>query len=159
MRSGGCWRTNQFGTRAHAAMLAFRNMIEELAEAVRTLPLNEALKFIEERTGYRRMLEQENSPEAAGAAGESERIDERRGGSGGARRDGDRISGSCGAGGRCGLGGRNGAGHADDDPQRQGAGVSGRVSRRHGRGPVSAQPVAATARRRWKRSGGSATSG
>ena len=55
---------NQFGTRAHAAMLAFRHMIEDLAEAVQTKPLNEALAFIEERTGYRRMLEQENTPEA-----------------------------------------------------------------------------------------------
>src|SRR6185437_11728964 len=50
--------------RAHAAVLAFRNLIEELAEAVRTLPLNEALKLIEERTGYRRVLEQEDSEEA-----------------------------------------------------------------------------------------------
>jgi DNA helicase-2/ATP-dependent DNA helicase PcrA len=55
---------NQFGTRAHAAMVAFRNMIDELAEAARTKPLNEALAFIEERTGYRKMLEQENTPEA-----------------------------------------------------------------------------------------------
>ena len=55
---------NQFGTRAHAAMLAFRNMMLDLADAVQTLPLNEALAFIEERTGYRRMLEQENTPEA-----------------------------------------------------------------------------------------------
>jgi DNA helicase-2/ATP-dependent DNA helicase PcrA len=45
-------------------MAAFRNMIEDLAETVRTKPLNEALAFIEERTGYRRMLEQENTPEA-----------------------------------------------------------------------------------------------
>jgi DNA helicase II / ATP-dependent DNA helicase PcrA len=55
---------NQFGTRAHAAMSAFRNMIEELAEAVESMPLNEALAFIEERTGYRKMLEQENTPES-----------------------------------------------------------------------------------------------
>jgi DNA helicase-2/ATP-dependent DNA helicase PcrA len=55
---------NQFGTRAHAAMQAFRNMIAELTEAVETKPLNEALQFIEERTGYRRMLEQENTPES-----------------------------------------------------------------------------------------------
>jgi DNA helicase-2/ATP-dependent DNA helicase PcrA len=55
---------NQFGTRAHAAMAAFRTMILELAESVRTKPLNEALAFIEDRTGYRKMLEQENSPEA-----------------------------------------------------------------------------------------------
>jgi DNA helicase II / ATP-dependent DNA helicase PcrA len=55
---------NRFGTRAHAAVAAFRNMVEELAEDVRAKPLNEALKFIEDRTGYRRMLEQENTPEA-----------------------------------------------------------------------------------------------
>jgi DNA helicase-2/ATP-dependent DNA helicase PcrA len=55
---------NQFGTRAHAAMAAFRNMIDELAEAARTKPLNETLAFIEDRTGYRKMLEQENTPEA-----------------------------------------------------------------------------------------------
>jgi len=56
--------TNQFGTRAHAAMAAFRNMILDLADEVQTKPLNEALAFIEERTGYRRMLEQDTSPEA-----------------------------------------------------------------------------------------------
>jgi DNA helicase II / ATP-dependent DNA helicase PcrA len=55
---------NQFGTRAHSSMAVFRNMIEEIAEVVAAKPLNEALAFIEERTGYRKMLEQENSPEA-----------------------------------------------------------------------------------------------
>jgi DNA helicase-2/ATP-dependent DNA helicase PcrA len=56
--------TNQFGTRAHSAMAAFKNLIEDLAETVRAKPLNEALAFIEDRTGYRKMLEQENTPEA-----------------------------------------------------------------------------------------------
>ena len=55
---------NAFGTRAHSAVAVFRNIIEDLAEAVRTQPLNEALKIIEDRTGYRKMLEQENTPEA-----------------------------------------------------------------------------------------------
>jgi DNA helicase II / ATP-dependent DNA helicase PcrA len=55
---------NQFSTRAHAAMAVFRTLIEYLAESVRTEPLNEALAFIEDRTGYRQMLEQENTPEA-----------------------------------------------------------------------------------------------
>ena len=55
---------NEFGTRAHAAMAAFRNMMEELAEAVAAKPLNDALAFIEDRTGYRKMLEQENTPES-----------------------------------------------------------------------------------------------
>ncbi len=57
---------NQFGTRAHSALAAFRNLIEDLQVAVSTLPLNEAIKVIEERTGYRKMLEQENTPEAEG---------------------------------------------------------------------------------------------
>ena len=79
---------NQFGTRAHSAMAAFRNMMRgTCAKRSQTKPLNEALAFIEERTGYRQMLEQENTPEVAGAHRESERIDERRGRSGGARRD------------------------------------------------------------------------
>jgi DNA helicase-2/ATP-dependent DNA helicase PcrA len=55
---------NVFGTRAHAALAAFRDIILELSDAVEKLPLNEALKFIEDRTGYRRMLEQENTPES-----------------------------------------------------------------------------------------------
>jgi DNA helicase-2/ATP-dependent DNA helicase PcrA len=55
---------NVLPTRAHAALAAFGNLIDELGEAVRTLPLNEAIEFIEERTGYRKMLEQENTPES-----------------------------------------------------------------------------------------------
>lgn len=55
---------NQFGTRAHSAVAAFRSMVEELARAVKTGPLHEALAFIEERTGYRKTLEQENSVES-----------------------------------------------------------------------------------------------
>lgn len=54
----------QLGTRAHSAVNAFRLQVEDLANAVRTLPLHEALTFIEERTGYRAMLEQDNTPEA-----------------------------------------------------------------------------------------------
>ena len=55
---------NEFGTRAHSAVFAFRNLVDELREAVENRPLHDAMAFIEERTGYRRMLEQENSPEA-----------------------------------------------------------------------------------------------
>lgn len=55
---------NRFGTRAHAAMNAFRNVIADLADAVNTQPLHAALSFIEERTGYRAMLEQDNTPES-----------------------------------------------------------------------------------------------
>jgi DNA helicase-2/ATP-dependent DNA helicase PcrA len=55
---------NMFATRAHAALAAFHNLIEELAEAAARLPLNETIKLIEERTGYRKMLELENTPES-----------------------------------------------------------------------------------------------
>ncbi len=55
---------NQFGTRAHSAINAFRLLVEDLTAAVQTKPLHEALAYIEERTGYRAMLEQDNTPES-----------------------------------------------------------------------------------------------
>jgi DNA helicase-2/ATP-dependent DNA helicase PcrA len=55
---------NQFGTRAHSAIHSFRLLVEDLADAVRSEPLHQSLSFIEQRTGYRAMLEQEGSPEA-----------------------------------------------------------------------------------------------
>ena len=55
---------NQFGTRAHAAINAFRNLVLDLVDSVTELPLHQALSFIEERTGYRAMLEQDNTPES-----------------------------------------------------------------------------------------------
>jgi DNA helicase-2/ATP-dependent DNA helicase PcrA len=57
---------HQFPTRAHAALDAFRKLIQELAEALPALPLHDGLRFVEDRTGYRKMLEQENSIEAEG---------------------------------------------------------------------------------------------
>ena len=57
---------NQFATRAHAALDAFRRLMQELAEALAALPLHDGLRFVEERTGYRKMLEQENTPETEG---------------------------------------------------------------------------------------------
>jgi DNA helicase II / ATP-dependent DNA helicase PcrA len=56
----------EFGTRAHSAINVFRLMVEELANIVQSKPLHEALAFIEERTGYRKMLEQDNTPESIG---------------------------------------------------------------------------------------------
>src|SRR5215467_1923734 len=57
---------NQFATRAHAALAAFHRLMEELAEGLAALPLHDGLRFVEERTGYRKMLEQENTPESEG---------------------------------------------------------------------------------------------
>ncbi|MDQ6699434.1 MAG: UvrD-helicase domain-containing protein [Acidobacteriota bacterium] len=56
----------QLGSRAHSALLAFRGLVQDLTLAVAGTPLNAALQFIEERTGYRKMLEQENTPESQG---------------------------------------------------------------------------------------------
>src|SRR5579864_4555661 len=57
---------NQFATRAHAALESFHRLIQELAEALSALPLHDGLRLVDERTGYRKMLEQENTPEAEG---------------------------------------------------------------------------------------------
>ncbi len=57
---------NQFGTRAYAAFSAFRDLVNDLTLAVQSKPLNEALTFIEERTGYRKMLETDTAPESEG---------------------------------------------------------------------------------------------
>jgi DNA helicase-2/ATP-dependent DNA helicase PcrA len=57
---------HQFPTRAHAALQAFRGLVQDLGEALAALPLHDGLQFIEERTGYRKMLELENTPEAQG---------------------------------------------------------------------------------------------
>src|SRR5258708_6093042 len=54
----------QFPGRAQAALVAFRNTIEDISKAVVDMPLHEALKFVLQRTGYMPMLEQENSPES-----------------------------------------------------------------------------------------------
>ena len=55
---------HEFGTRAHTALASFRLLIEELGAALAAMPLHDFLRFVEERTGYRKMLEQENTPEA-----------------------------------------------------------------------------------------------
>ena len=53
-----------FPARAHSAMVAFRNMIQELSLMVQTAPLPDALRFMLDRTGYGEMLERENTPDS-----------------------------------------------------------------------------------------------
>jgi DNA helicase-2/ATP-dependent DNA helicase PcrA len=55
-----------FPTRAQAAMSAFRKIIEEISDAVAGRPLDEAVRFVIDRTGYRQTLEDEKTPEAEG---------------------------------------------------------------------------------------------
>jgi DNA helicase-2/ATP-dependent DNA helicase PcrA len=53
-----------FPPRAAAALSAFRRMIEELAEGLENRPLQETLAAVLDRTGYRRMLEEEGTEDA-----------------------------------------------------------------------------------------------
>jgi DNA helicase-2/ATP-dependent DNA helicase PcrA len=56
--------SDQLSTRSQTALAAFRNLIQELAEASATEPLPHFIKLILDRTGYRHMLEQEKTPES-----------------------------------------------------------------------------------------------
>ncbi len=51
-------------TRSQSSLVTFRNLIQELSLVASSSPLPELLRFILDRTGYRRMLEQEKTPES-----------------------------------------------------------------------------------------------
>ncbi len=51
-------------TRSQSALSAFHRLIQELSQAALVVPLPELMRLILERTGYRRMLETEKTPEA-----------------------------------------------------------------------------------------------
>ena len=53
-----------FPGRAEAALSAFHRMITELGSQVDTRPIADSLRDLMERTGYRKMLEEENTEEA-----------------------------------------------------------------------------------------------
>jgi len=55
-----------FPARAEAALQVFRQMIEELAASIETKKLTGTLEAVLERSGYRKMLEQENTDESRG---------------------------------------------------------------------------------------------
>jgi DNA helicase-2/ATP-dependent DNA helicase PcrA len=55
-----------FGTRADSAVRGFRRLIQNLSETADTKPLRETVKFAIDETGYRRMLEEDKSPDAEG---------------------------------------------------------------------------------------------
>ena len=55
---------NLFPTRAFAAMSAFRQAMQEIALAAGDKPLDQALEFIYQRSGYKQMLETDRAPEA-----------------------------------------------------------------------------------------------
>jgi DNA helicase II / ATP-dependent DNA helicase PcrA len=51
-------------TRSQSALVAFRNLVQDLSLVASSKPLPEVLRFILDRTGYRKMLEQERTPES-----------------------------------------------------------------------------------------------
>ncbi|HLH16285.1 MAG TPA: UvrD-helicase domain-containing protein [Bryobacteraceae bacterium] len=51
-------------TRAQSALVAFRNLVQEMSLVAGSQSLPELIRFILDRTGYRRMLEQEKTPES-----------------------------------------------------------------------------------------------
>lgn len=51
-------------TRSQSALVAFRNLVQELSLVASSSPIPELLKFILDRTGYRKMIEQERTPES-----------------------------------------------------------------------------------------------
>jgi DNA helicase II / ATP-dependent DNA helicase PcrA len=65
--------TGALAQRAAAALGEFRRLMEELREAAGRLPLDETLKLILDRTGYRKMLETDIAP---GAESRLENLDE-----------------------------------------------------------------------------------
>jgi len=51
-------------TRSQSSLVNFRNLIQELSLVASDSPLPDLLRFILDRTGYRRMLQQEKTPES-----------------------------------------------------------------------------------------------
>jgi DNA helicase-2/ATP-dependent DNA helicase PcrA len=54
----------QLSTRSQSSLVVFRNLIQELSLVASSAPLPELIKFILERTGYKRMLQAEKSPDS-----------------------------------------------------------------------------------------------
>ena len=51
-------------TRSQSSLVAFRNLVQELSLVASSSPLPDLVKFILDRTGYMKMLEQEKTPES-----------------------------------------------------------------------------------------------
>ena len=92
--------------------MAFRNLVQELSLVASARRCRMLIRFILDRTGYRKMLEQENTPESEARL---ENLDELINAAAEAAERGEdagRFSGPRGAGGGRRRGGRARAGHA-----------------------------------------------
>lgn len=71
---GHALERHEFGARAEAALAAFQRLIQELREAASRMPAQELVALVLERTGYRRMLEAEGTPESESRLGNLEEL-------------------------------------------------------------------------------------
>ena len=120
-------------------------------------PLPELVRFILERTGYRKMLEQERTPDAEARL---ENLNELINAAAEAAERGETVSDfldHAALVSEADAFDERAPGDPDDPAQRQGSGVPGGLYDGHGTGPVSPQPVAWIPRPRSKRSAGFAT--
>ncbi len=133
---------NLFPARAESALRIFKSMMEELGAAAAEGKVDDLLRQILERTGYARMLQADNDPEAESRLGN---LNELVNAASEAAERGETIagiSGSRGSGLRHRQSGRARARLAAHAAQRQRSGVSDRVPGRHGRGAVPAHSLA-----------------
>jgi DNA helicase-2/ATP-dependent DNA helicase PcrA len=54
----------QLSTRSQSSLVIFRNLIQELSLVASSSPLPDVIRFILDRTGYKKMLQQEKTPES-----------------------------------------------------------------------------------------------
>ena len=54
----------QLSTRSQSSLVIFRNLMQELSLVASSSPLPDLIRFILDRTGYRKMLQQEKTPES-----------------------------------------------------------------------------------------------
>jgi DNA helicase-2/ATP-dependent DNA helicase PcrA len=132
----------QLSTRSQSSLVIFRNLIQELSLVASQSSLPDLLRFILERTGYRKMLQQEKTPESETRL---ENLEELINAAAEAQERGETIGDFldharwCPI--RCAR--RSLAEHAHDHPQRQGARVPRGLHGGHGRRALPAQPFTA----------------
>ena len=141
-----------FPGRAEAALAAFHRMMTELAGQLETRPISDTLADVLERTGYRKMLEDEGTEEARQRLANLDELLNAAADAGERGETPARFSGPRRAGLRRRFRRLARARFAAHHAQRQGPGIPGGVHRGPGRRTVPAQPLA----RFGKRNGGRA---
>ncbi len=117
-----------------------------------TVSTADILKFLIDRTGYIKLLEEEDTPEAMSRSREPARTRQCRHGFARSRRDTRRVSRSCSAGGRCRRLRRARPDHADEPACGEGPGISPGLPQRPGRRIVSRTRAPCSCRKTSKKS-------